>query len=62
MKDSQTRSLEELIEKLNDDRAWLLKNIDNGNWSKLRNELAELERELSKFILRVKEFNSEIKN
>ena len=56
------RSLEKLISKLNDDRAWLLKNIDNGSWPKLRNELAELERELNKFILRIKEFNGEIKN
>ena len=62
MKDSQMRSLEKLISKLNDDRAWLLKNIDNGSWPKLRNELAELERELNKFILRIKEFNGEIKN
>tara|TARA_B100000945_G_C20260328_1_gene538980 strand:+ start:690 stop:872 length:183 start_codon:yes stop_codon:yes gene_type:complete len=51
----------ELISRIDKDRQWLLKNIDSGKWPELRSELAELERELSKFILRAKECNSEIK-
>tara|TARA_Y100000589_G_scaffold332188_1_gene390085 strand:- start:2351 stop:2542 length:192 start_codon:yes stop_codon:yes gene_type:complete len=54
--------LEKLISKLDEDRAWLLKNIDKGKWPELRMEIAQLEREISKFILRAKEINSEIKS
>ncbi len=61
MQDSETKNLEEIISKLDNKRAWLLKKIDSGRWSEVRNELAELERELSKFILRAKEYNSENK-
>jgi len=61
MQNSKIKNLEEIISKLDDKRAWLLKNIDSGRWSGVRNELAELERELSKFILRAKEYYSENK-
>ena len=48
--------MENLVSKLDGDRSWILKNIDNGKWSDLRIELATLERELSKLILRAKEY------
>ena len=57
MKGESFKNIENLISKLDSDRAWILKNIDNGKWSKLRVELATLEREISKFILRAKDYN-----
>ena len=59
MQDQYPTNQNELIKKLDQDREWLLKNIDGGKWPKLRSELATLERELSRLILRVKEYNSE---
>ena len=59
MQDLKQENLENLIHKLDDNRAWLLKKIDKGKWPELRNELAALERDISKFILRAKEFSSE---
>ena len=59
MQDQNSINQSELIKKLDQDREWLLKNIDSGKWPKLRSELATLEREISKLILRVKEYNSE---
>tara|TARA_B100000579_G_C22687906_1_gene783518 strand:- start:328 stop:519 length:192 start_codon:yes stop_codon:yes gene_type:complete len=58
MKEKNLKNLENLISKLNNDRTWILKNIDKGKWPDLRIELATLEREISKFILRAKEYNS----
>tara|TARA_Y100001978_G_C23413655_1_gene300354 strand:- start:116 stop:304 length:189 start_codon:yes stop_codon:yes gene_type:complete len=55
------KNLEQLVFKLDEERSWLLKNIDNGKWPEIRKELAALEREISKFILRLKDVNSEIK-
>tara|TARA_Y100001978_G_C23397907_1_gene293170 strand:- start:51 stop:239 length:189 start_codon:yes stop_codon:yes gene_type:complete len=57
MKRENVKSIENLVSKLDSDRSWLLKNIDNGRWLKIRIELAALEREISKFILRAKEYN-----
>ena len=57
MKEENFGNLENLLSKLDSDRSWILKNIDNGKWSELRTELATLEREISKFILRAKEYN-----
>ena len=57
MKEENLKNLESLISKLDSDRSWILKNIDKGKWSELRIELAALEREISKFILRAKEYN-----
>ncbi len=61
MKDSDLRSLSKLIDSLDEKREWLLRNIDSGKWPKLRSELANLEREVSKLILRTKEYYGEIK-
>ena len=61
MQDQNSANQKELIKKLDQDREWLLKNIDRGKWPKLRSELATLEREISRLILRIKEYNSENK-
>ena len=57
MKEENFKNIENLLSKLDNDRSWILKNIDNGKWSELRIELATLEREISKLILRAKEYN-----
>ena len=57
MKEEKFKNLESLVSKLDSDRSWILKNIDKGKWPELRIELATLEREISKLILRVKEYN-----
>ena len=60
MKGSE-KELEKFVLKLDNERSWLLKNIDNGKWPEIRKELASLEREISKLILRLKDVDSEIK-
>ena len=55
MQDNKLINQEDLISKLDKDRAWLLENIDKGKWPELRNELAELERKISKLILSIQE-------
>ena len=55
MQDHNSKNQEDLILKLDHDRAWLLENLDKGKWSEIRNELADLERKISKLIIRVQE-------
>ena len=57
MQDHNSTNQEDLILKLDQDRAWLLKNLDKGKWSEIRSELADLERKISKLIIRVQESN-----
>ena len=57
MQDHHSTNQEDLILKLDQDRAWLLENLDKGKWSEIRNELADLERKISKLIIRVQESN-----
>ena len=57
MREENFKNIENLLSKLDSDRSWILKNIDKGKWSELRIELANLEREISKLILRAKEYN-----
>ena len=57
MQDHNSLNPEDLIVKLDQDRAWLLENLDKGKWSEIRNELADLERKISKLIIRVQESN-----
>ena len=52
-----TTNQDDLILKLDQDRAWLLENLDKGKWSEIRSELADLERKISKLIIRVQESN-----
>ena len=56
------KDLEKFVSKLDHERSWLLKNIDSGKWPEIRKELASLEREISKLILRLKDVDSETKN
>ena len=56
MKEENFKNIENLLSKLDSDRSWILRNIDKGKWSELRTDLATLEREISKFILRAKEY------
>ena len=57
MQDHNSLNQEDLILKLDQDRAWLLENLDKGKWSEIRSELADLERKISKLIIRVQESN-----
>ena len=57
MQDLNSINQEELILKLDQDRAWLLENLDKGKWTEIRSELADLERKISKLIIRVQESN-----
>ena len=51
MQDPVTANQGDLIFKLDQDRAWLLENLDKGKWPEIRSELAALERKISKFII-----------
>lgn len=62
MQDSNLKNQEDLISKIDEDRKWLLKNLDGGRWSDLRTELAALERELSRTILRLKAYIDDNQN
>ena len=57
MQDSNTANQADLIFKLDQDRAWLLENLDKGKWKEIRRELAALERKISKLIISVQENN-----
>ena len=59
MQDHNSINQEDLILKLDQDRAWLLENLDKGKWTEIRSELADLERKISKLIIRVQESNIE---
>ncbi len=48
----KNRLLKELMVQLDEDRAWLLEQIDQGRWSELRVDLATLEREMGQFLTR----------
>ena len=60
MQDLNSINQEDLILKLDQDRAWLLENLDKGKWSEIRIELADIERKISKLIISVQESNFNI--
>ena len=60
MQDPNTENQGDLIFKLDQDRAWLLENLDKGKWPEIRSELAGLERKISKLIISVQENNVNI--
>ena len=60
MQDPNTTNQGNLIFKLDQDRAWLLENLDKGKWAEIRSELAALERKISKLIISVQENNVDI--
>ena len=47
MQDPNTANQGDLIIKLDQERAWLLENLDKGKWPEIRSELAALERKIS---------------
>ncbi len=55
MQDPYSVNQGDLIFKLDQDRAWLLENLDKGKWPEIRRELASLERKISKLIISVQE-------
>ena len=60
MQETNTENKGDLILKLDQDRAWLLQNLDKGRWPEIRSELAALERKISKLIISVQENNVDI--
>jgi len=60
MQDPNTSNQGDLILKLDQDRAWLLENLDKGKWPEIRSELAVLERKINKLIISVQENNVDI--
>ncbi|CAK23042.1 hypothetical protein [Synechococcus sp. CS-197] len=50
--------MSELIQQLEQDRAWLLEQIDRGRWADFRLDLAALERELGQLLRRAAEQRS----
>ena len=59
MKDSNPANQGDLIFRLDQDRAWLLENLDKGKWPEIRSKLAALERKISKLIISVQENNAD---
>jgi hypothetical protein len=47
---SEEAGTAELLEQLRQDRLWLLRQIDSGNWPEWRLDLAALERELGQLL------------
>ena len=60
MQDPNTGNQGDLIFKLDQERAWLLENLDKGKWAEIRSELAALERKISKLIISVQDNNVDI--
>ena len=60
MQDLNTSNQVDLILKLDQERSWLLENLDKGKWPEIRSELAALERKISKLIISVQENNVDI--
>ena len=58
MQDQDSTNQEDLILKLDQERAWLLENLDKGKWSEIRRELADLERKISKLIISLQDSNT----
>ena len=60
MQDHKALNHCDLILKLDQDRAWILENLDKGKWPEIRSELAALERKISKLIISAQENNVDI--
>ena len=56
---STSSEIQELLQKLDGDRSWLLQQIDGGRWPDLRLDLAALERELGQMITRATELQED---
>ena len=60
MQDPNTANQGDLIFKLDQERAWLLENLDKGKWPEIRSDLAVLDRKISKLFICVQEKNVDI--
>ena len=58
-KKKQFSELPELVENLNKERSWILKQLDRGRWPEFRPDLAALERELGQLLTRASEYIEE---
>jgi hypothetical protein len=47
---SGSEELQQLLEKLQEDRLWLLRELDSGRWPQWRLDLAALEREMGQLL------------
>ena len=59
MPEIASREMKELLLQLDQDRSWLLQQIDSGRWPDLRLDLAALERELGQLITRASDLEDE---
>lgn len=59
MPEISSREMKELLLQLDQDRSWLLQQIDSGRWPDLRLDLAALERELGQLITRASDLEDE---
>jgi len=50
--ESETTDFSRLLAQLDEDRAFLLEQLDRGQWKELRSDLAALERELGQLLSR----------
>ena len=55
MSENQPTPADRLVQELQDDRRWLLRQLDAGHWPELRLDLASLERELGHLLERAQE-------
>tara|TARA_B100000700_G_C14953900_1_gene813039 strand:- start:393 stop:596 length:204 start_codon:yes stop_codon:yes gene_type:complete len=62
LENNQIKQVSELVALLDKDRLILLQQIDNGNWSEFRNDLAALERELGQLLNRATDAIEEARN
>ena len=59
MPEISSGEMKELLLQLDQDRSWLLQQIDSGRWPDLRLDLAALERELGQLITRASDLEDE---
>ena len=59
MPEISSREMKELLLQLDQDRSWLLQQIDSGRWPDLRLDLAALGRELGQLITRASDLEDE---
>ena len=59
LSEPQPLDVQQLLLQLDQDRAWLLQQIDRGRWPDLRMDLAALERELGQLLTRANELQED---
>ncbi len=59
LSEPQSADLQQLLQQLDQDRTWLLQQIDCGRWPDLRLDLAALERELGQLLTRASDLQED---